>query len=181
MRQRATLARTLLNDPQLLLLDEPADGLDPRARIELRELLQALAEQGKAILISSHILTELSEMCDACAIIEQGRLLATGDVGQILTQSGRSTTQLDVRIQLIKSGDVEARSAQCERLLLEQPGVKEVHASGATLKLKLEGDEVRANALLKALIAADVPVCAFQLHEANLEDAFMSVTRGRVQ
>ncbi len=71
MKQRVALGRTLLHDPKLLILDEPADGLDPRARIELRELLRALADQGKAVLISSHILTELAEICDSCAIIEQ--------------------------------------------------------------------------------------------------------------
>ncbi|MBI5546917.1 MAG: ABC transporter ATP-binding protein, partial [Deltaproteobacteria bacterium] len=84
MQQRVAMGRALLNDPHLLVLDEPADGLDPRARIELRELLKALAAQGKAILISSHILTELSELCDACAIIERGRLLAAGPIAEIL-------------------------------------------------------------------------------------------------
>lgn len=187
MKQRVALGRTLLHDPALLILDEPADGLDPRARIELRELLKALADQGKAVLISSHILTELSEMCDTCAIIEQGRLLATGPVSEILASSRDGAAEAEVEVRVL-GGDAEL--AQAERLLLEQPWVKEVVAAGRTLRVRLAlpsgtaptpawVDEASA-ALLKVLIAAQVPVCAFQVHEADLEDAFMTVTRGRV-
>ena len=84
MKQRLCLAKTLLHDPSTLILDEPASGLDPRARVELRELVRALAEMGKAILISSHILTELSEICDSIAVIEAGHIQATGPVSRIV-------------------------------------------------------------------------------------------------
>ncbi|WP_163786966.1 ABC transporter ATP-binding protein, partial [Myxococcus vastator] len=127
MRQRVALGRTLLHDPSLLLLDEPADGLDPRARIELRELLRALADQGKAVIISSHILTELAEICDTCAIIEQGRLLATGKVADLLQQqeAGAAVTpELTVRLAVGDAGNAVWERA--ERLLLEQPRVKRV-------------------------------------------------------
>jgi len=125
MRQRVALGRTLLHDPKLLLLDEPADGLDPRARIELRELLRALAAQGKAVIISSHILTELAEICDTCAIIEQGRLLATGRVEDILRQSA-GVAALELMVRLAAGDEGEAAWARAERLLLEQPRVGRV-------------------------------------------------------
>ncbi|WP_338863571.1 ABC transporter ATP-binding protein [Myxococcus stipitatus] len=186
MRQRVALGRTLLHDPQLLLLDEPADGLDPRARIELRELLRALADQGKAVIISSHILTELAEICDTCAIIEQGRLLATGKVGDIL-QQGTSVTALELSVRFAVGADADAVWSRAERLLLEQPRVARVSREADSLRVSLEleqGVEVKppdaAAALLAVLVTAGLPVCAFGPRERNLEDAFMTVTKGRL-
>ncbi|MBK7859218.1 MAG: ABC transporter ATP-binding protein [Archangiaceae bacterium] len=192
MKQRVALGRTLLHDPRLLILDEPADGLDPRARIELRELLKALAAQGKAVLISSHILTELSEICDTCAIIEQGRLLATGPVHEVLQRTAGTTPHTDLQLKLHGSGPALEQALQkAERLLLEQPLVKDVSVEGASVRLKVElqpgvaptpgWSEEAAARLLRVLIAADVPVCSFQPRELDLEDAFMTVTRGKVQ
>jgi ABC-2 type transport system ATP-binding protein len=185
MRQRVALARTLLHDPALLILDEPADGLDPRARIELRELLVALAGQGKAILVSSHILPELSEICDSCAIIEQGRILATGSVSAILagsvTESDPAKPLLELVLQLVSGPELEAASLRCEKLLLEQPDVVDVLASAGTIRFRVAGDQQKARDLLRILVQADVPVCSFHLYEANLEDAFMRVTKGLVQ
>ena len=187
MKQRVALGRTLLHDPKLLILDEPADGLDPRARIELRELLRALADQGKAVLISSHILTELAEICDSCAIIEQGRLLATGRVADLLARaSGAAVAELTVR--LYPGAEGEAAWGRAERLLLEQPGVKTVGREGDALRLRLEHEgtagadwaDAAAARLLTVLVGAGVPVCAFSHRERNLEDAFMQVTKGRV-
>ena len=188
MKQRVALGRTLLHDPKLLILDEPADGLDPRARIELRELLRALADQGKAVLISSHILTELAEICDTCAIIEQGRLLATGKVVDILARAtGMAAAELLVR--LYPGAEGEAVWARAERLLLEQPRVKQVAREGDALRVRLEHEEgvsegnwvdESAARLLAVLVGAGVPVCAFSHRERNLEDAFMHVTKGRV-
>lgn len=187
MKQRVALGRTLLHDPKLLILDEPADGLDPRARIELRELLRALADQGKAVLISSHILTELAEICDACAIIEQGRLLATGRVADLLAQAqGAAVAELTVRLYPGAEGD--AAWSRAERLLLEQPGVKAVGREGEALRVRLEHEgalvadwaDAAAARLLTALVGAGLPVCAFSHRERNLEDAFMQVTKGRV-
>ncbi len=187
MKQRVALGRTLLHDPKLLILDEPADGLDPRARIELRELLRALADQGKAVLISSHILTELAEICDTCAIIEQGRLLATGKVADLLAQSQASGgSELTVRLAVGAEG--EAAYERTEKVLLEQPHVGQVTREPGALRVRLElepgatraqVDEAAAR-LLAALVGAGVPVCAFSHRELNLEDAFMTVTKGRV-
>ncbi|SEM28664.1 ABC-2 type transport system ATP-binding protein [Stigmatella aurantiaca] len=186
MKQRVALGRTLLHDPKLLILDEPADGLDPRARIELRELLRALADQGKAVLISSHILTELAEICDTCAIIEQGRLLATGKVAELLARSTGTGAELEVRLAAGAEG--EAAYAHAERLLLEQPGLSQVTHEAGSLHVRLalepgttpaQVDEAAAR-LLAVLVSAGVPVCAFSHRQLNLEDAFMSVTKGRV-
>ena len=187
MKQRVALGRTLLHDPKLLILDEPADGLDPRARIELRELLRALADQGKAVLISSHILTELAEICDTCAIIEQGRLLATGRVADLLAQ-GSATAVAELTVRLLPGTEGEAVWARAERRLLEQAGVKAVAREGGALRVRLEQEgsaaadwmDVVAARLLTALVGAGVPVCAFSHRERNLEDAFMHVTKGRV-
>ncbi|AKF83718.1 ABC transporter ATP-binding protein [Myxococcus fulvus] len=184
MRQRVALGRTLLHDPQLLLLDEPADGLDPRARIELRELLRALADQGKAVIISSHILTELAEICDTCAIIEQGRLLATGKVEDLLQQDS-NLASVELTVRLATGPESEGAWSRAERLLLEQPRVSRVSKEGESLRVSLElepgtGADVASAALLAVLVTAGLPVCAFGMRERNLEDAFMTVTKGRL-
>ena len=192
MKQRVALGRTLLHDPKLLILDEPADGLDPRARIELRELLKALAAQGKAVLISSHILTELSEICDSCAIIEQGRLLATGPVHEILSRHAGATASSELVMRVWKGVEgIDAGLLRAQRLLLEQPLVAHVSVDGHAVRVRIElpvgsaptpGWVEEASArLLKTLIAADVPVSSFQARELDLEDAFMTVTQGKVQ
>jgi ABC-2 type transport system ATP-binding protein len=192
MKQRVALGRTLLHDPRLLILDEPADGLDPRARIELRELLKALSAQGKGVLISSHILTELSEICDSCAIIEQGKLLATGPVHEILQRTAGTAPHTDFQLKLFGAGALlDEGLKRAERLLLEQPLVKSVSVEGSLIRLTVElqagaaptvgWSEEAAARLLKALVAADLPVCSFQARELDLEDAFMTVTRGKVQ
>jgi ABC-2 type transport system ATP-binding protein len=194
MKQRVALGRTLLHDPKLLILDEPADGLDPRARIELRELLKALAAQGKAVLISSHILTELSEICDHCAIIEQGRLLATGSVQDVLAGSAGSAPSCELEVRLLGTGEALAQAlARAEKLLLEQPLVAAVnpHGKGLSVRLELPAPEAgkappaqwadeAALRLLKVLIAAELPVIGFRARELDLEDAFLNVTKGRV-
>jgi ABC-2 type transport system ATP-binding protein len=192
MKQRVALGRTLLHDPKLLILDEPADGLDPRARIELRELLKALAAQGKAVLISSHILTELSEICDSCAIIEQGKLLATGPVHEILSRTTGSAVSSELVMRVWKGTEgVDASLARAERLLLEQPLVAAVNIEGQAVRVRIElpagappaagwVEETSAR-LLRALITADIPVSSLQARELDLEDAFMNVTKGKVQ
>jgi ABC-2 type transport system ATP-binding protein len=192
MKQRVALGRTLLHDPKLLILDEPADGLDPRARIELRELLRALASQGKAVLISSHILTELSEICDTCAIIEQGRLLATGPVAEVLRRAQGAAPSTEVQLKLFcAEGPVGPVAQRCERLLLEQPLVRSVIVSQDVVRVRLEllvGAEVKPQwvdeacaRLLAVLLQAQLPICSFTTRQLDLEDAFMSVTKGRVQ
>ena len=132
LKQRVALGRAIIHDPELLILDEPAANLDPRARIEFRTLIRELAADGKTVLLSSHILTELSEICDSVAVIEKGRILATGTVKDIL-EGMRRRRMLSVRLA--------APNDSIERFLLEQPGVVNVHDVGGRLQFEFEGDD----------------------------------------
>jgi ABC-2 type transport system ATP-binding protein len=197
MKQRLSLARTMIHDPQLLILDEPASGLDPRARIELRELLKELRALGKTILISSHILTELAEMCTHIAIIERGRLLASGDVETIM-RSLQPHRTLELRVLGDPSADSGQAAARAEELLRGHAGVLNVHRDGTeqteavppateaipesrTLIVDYTGDERGMADLLTLLIANGVAVSRFAERASDLEDIFMQVTEGIVQ
>jgi ABC-2 type transport system ATP-binding protein len=174
LQQRVALGRAIVHDPQLLILDEPAANLDPRARIEFRSLIRELAADGKTILLSSHILTELSEMVDGVAVIEKGKILATGTVEDIL-RGLRSHRTLSVRI----AGQNDA----VERFLHEQPGILKVHSAGDTgrLQFAFEGGDDEQAVLLRQLVNAGFPVLEFSAQEAGLEDLFMKITEGKVQ
>jgi ABC-2 type transport system ATP-binding protein len=172
LKQRVALGRALIHDPQLLILDEPAANLDPRARIEFRTLVRELAADGKTILLSSHILTELAEMCDVVAVIEKGRILATGTVKDILE---------GLRQRRILSVRVAAGVAGLERFLVEQPGVANVHEAGGRLQFEFGGGDVDQAALLGRLVAEGFPVLEFSAHSAGLEDLFIEITGGRAQ
>jgi ABC-2 type transport system ATP-binding protein len=172
MKQRLCLARALIHDPKVLILDEPAAGLDPRARIELRELIKLLAAQGKAVLISSHILTELAEMCDVVGIIELGQLVATGPVSEIHASTDRVTV---IEIRVLR--DV----ARVQAWLQQHPDVGEVIVSGNDLSVHYTADEQSQSQLLARLVADGWPIVAFRSRPENLEDVFMAVTKGRVQ
>jgi ABC-2 type transport system ATP-binding protein len=172
MRQRLCLAKTMLHDPTLFILDEPAAGLDPRARVELRELLLALAEMGKAILISSHILTELSELCDGVAVIEQGVIRATGSVEDIVRQ-------LKPHAQVFLRGLAEADTI--ERFLAEQPHIDGVRGDGEGFVFDFHGTEAQLAELLSAAVRQGVQPIEFRPDEIDLEDIFLSLTEGKVQ
>jgi ABC-2 type transport system ATP-binding protein len=172
MKQRLCLGRALVHDPSVLILDEPAAGLDPRARIELREMMRALVRQGKTILVSSHILTELSEICDRVGIIEQGQLLATGTVDEI--QQRMPARRI---VQLTILGPTDA----CHRWLLERPDVSQLSIQGQQFRFAFGGDQSAEARLLRELILADFPVTAFGGQQRSLEDLFMHVTRGAIQ
>jgi ABC-2 type transport system ATP-binding protein len=172
MRQRLCLARALIHDPQVLVLDEPASGLDPRARIELRELIKLLAEDNKAILISSHILTELAEMCHAVAIIELGRIVAAGPVHAIQAVN-QALSLLEIRVL----GEAD----RVERWLREQPDVGQILVDGRDLTVHFPADESAQSHLLRRMALADLPILSFRSRQENLEDVFMAVTKGKVQ
>lgn len=190
MKQRLSLARTLMHDPPLLILDEPASGLDPRARIELRELLKELRSLGKTIMISSHILTELAEMCSHIAIIEHGRLLASGDVNTIL-RSLQPHRILELRV-LSGLEKAEALLPTLPHVLsirrsedeqkaqdAEEPGEPALAPASSTILLvDYAGDEAGMGALLGALINVGVVVTRFAEQSSDLEDIFMRVTEG---
>ncbi len=178
MTQRLTLARTLIHDPKLLILDEPASGLDPRARMELRELLKELSRMGKTIIISSHILSELAEMCSHIGIIERGRLLTSGRVSDIMEalnqhmrpirlKLGPVPVEVSERLYALINAGPQVRSARP----LETPGEWEV---------QVEGDETHLQTLLRYLIQQDLPVYSFSEQATNLENIFLQVTRGYV-
>jgi ABC-2 type transport system ATP-binding protein len=172
MKQRLCLGRAMIHDPAVLVLDEPAAGLDPRARIELREMIGQLAADGKAILISSHILTELAEMCHRVVIIELGRLLAAGSVDEI--QRGRGA-QRAVKLRLLDGlADVVQR-------LAARSDVHELQTDGLTARFLHDGDEAAEADLLRELVLAGARIVEFGSHAKSLEDVFMQVTEGRVQ
>jgi len=172
MKQRVSLARALVSDPAVLILDEPAAGLDPRARVELRELLVLLADQGKAIFISSHILTELTEICHGVVIIEQGRILETGEIETVLEKQAPKRTYA---IRVVEFQD------RLMRDLLQFPHVANPRPAGQEILFEVEGQEDNAFETLNHLIQHGYRVVEFRQTKANLEDIFMNVTEGQVQ
>ncbi len=173
MKQRACLAKTLLHNPRVLILDEPASGLDPRARVEFRELLKELQRMGKTIIVSSHILTELSTICNTVGIIEAGRLVAAGAVEEIL--KGLRTDREFV-IDLLETGEVErARS-----VLEKEPGIQKLEVLGATIRFALKAADPEVAALIHRLAAEKVRFTGFREEMADLETAFMALTKGKL-
>jgi ABC-2 type transport system ATP-binding protein len=176
MRQRLCLAHALVHDPQVLLLDEPASGLDPRARVEMRELLRELSLMGKTILLSSHILTELAELCDSVGIMESGRLVASGPLDQFHKRYGDHRLY---RIQIL--GDL----APAEALLRDYSSVINtfpVSENGKPDKLEVEfsGDDEAAAALLESLVMQNIRVASFSETTTNLEEVFLRLTKGEI-
>ncbi|WP_062105279.1 ABC transporter ATP-binding protein [Bacillus niameyensis] len=170
MKQRLCLARSLIHDPEVLILDEPASGLDPRARIEMREILKELKNMGKTILISSHILPELSEMCDQIGVINQGKLVAHGTVSDIQQQ-----LQAEKVIIVKLSEQLDKATAFFE----DDPAVsKTVNLENNLLQFHYTGTDEDQIQLLKKAILADLPIVSFKQLESNLEDVFMEITKG---
>lgn len=169
-RQRLYIARILLHDPAVLLLDEPASGLDPLARIELRELLKELHRMGKTILISSHILADLEDICDTIGVIEQGKLLVRGRLSEL-------------RERMRSDFEVELRTSSGEEVLLAWLGARE-EVSGLdpgreSIRFRLRGDRDAVHRfLIEALKVA--PVYSFEANEGSLEEIFMRITKGTV-
>jgi ABC-2 type transport system ATP-binding protein len=172
MKQRLCLGRAMIHDPAVLILDEPAAGLDPRARIELREMIRALAAEGKAILVSSHILTELAEMCDRVAIIELGQLIATGTVDEIKRQL---QPHREVQVRLLR--DTESMA----NWLSARGDVAAVRIEGNLVRFEHQGDEASEVALLREMVLAHFPVAEFGAYNRSLEEVFLRVTQGAVQ
>jgi len=178
MKQRLCLARTLAHDPQVLILDEPASGLDPRARIEMRELLRELKSMGKTIFFSSHILSEVADICNKIAILEAGRLIAYGDMTEMKRQLRPHRL---IRIQTLSDPEsVQAFLAQSAHVgnVLEGPddGLEQ-----GTLRIEFSGEELEMSALLERLIEQGFAIASFSEDSGNLEDVFMQVTKGIVR
>jgi ABC-2 type transport system ATP-binding protein len=171
MQQRLCLAHALVHEPPILLLDEPASGLDPQARVELRELLRTLRDMGKTIILSSHILTELEDICTEIGIIARGTLLTSGPL-EALRRSGRQ------RLHIRLLDDIE----RAARLLAAQAGVRVVHppseAAPNTVSVDFEGDDAAAAQVLAALSRADLAVADFHREDDNLELLFLRLVNG---
>jgi ABC-2 type transport system ATP-binding protein len=169
MEQRVSLARVLVHDPKLLLLDEPASGLDPRARIELMEILQELARLGKTILISSHILSELATLCEGVTIIDRGTVKYTGSMRDLLRQRTGPSVH---RLQLQRA---DARVAAALRAVVGTAQVDE-QDDGATLLITTDGHDGIGNALLAAALSSGAAIESFQPVARQLDEAFLELT-----
>ncbi|UCC32826.1 MAG: ABC transporter ATP-binding protein [Phycisphaerales bacterium] len=172
MKQRLSIARVLLHDPKVLLLDEPASGLDPRARIEIRELLKELHRMGKTIIISSHILHELAELCTTVGIIEQGELLYHGPLEEIIRRA-RTGTKLHIRVT--EQQDLAAL------LLQRTKGVRSVDQRDSALVVELERQTHDFSGIARALLDNNFKIHEIREEDVNLETAFMRLTKGMVQ
>ncbi|TKI53940.1 ABC transporter ATP-binding protein [Lysinibacillus mangiferihumi] len=171
MKQRLCLARALIHDPKVLILDEPASGLDPRARVEMRDILRNLKSMGKTILISSHILPELAEMCDEIGVIDNGKLIAHGNVASIQAQ-----LQGEKRI-VIKVSDC---LQEVRAFLEEDPLISSIDVMDNRLEIAFNyrGTDQEQIVLLKKAMLADLPIYALSEEEKDLEDVFMAITKG---
>lgn len=202
MKQRLCLAKTLVHDPKVMLLDEPASGLDPRARIEIRELLKELQSMGKTIIVSSHILPEMEEFCNKVGIIEQGELIVAGDVNTIARQvRGQHTIDISIvdeleRAHAILTGmtdvirEVKITSGRRKSSLNEDGLTDPVEsqllqrvaqsAKGGMIQIGYVGEIDEEYQVLQALVQSGVKVKAFFTPETDLEDVFLRVTKGQV-
>ena len=169
MKQRLCLARCLVHNPEFLVLDEPASGMDPRARVEMKEILRTLKDLGKTIMISSHILPELAELCTSIGIIDRGKIVISGTVEEIMQQV-YSKRFIKVRI----AGNME----EAIKVMKESPLVTNINVGENSIEAGFEGNEEEMAMLLKELVIRDIPVISFGQMDGNLEDVFMKVTKG---
>ena len=172
MKQRLSIARVLLHDPKVLLLDEPASGLDPRARIEIRELLKELHHMGKTILISSHILPELADLCTSIGILEQGELIYQGSVAEALRRASAGTV-----VHVITPDDQE----KARQILEKLSGVQSADLRNGQVVLHLSADTADFSFIAAAMLQNNLRISEIKREEINLETAFMRLTKGIVQ
>src|SRR5262249_5610738 len=171
MKQRLCLAKTLLHDPEVLLLDEPASGLDPHARIEIRELIRELCRMGKTILVSSHILTELADFCTSIGIIEAGQLLTSGRIDEITARLS-SNVMLEIRVK----GD----AAPAMDALQERGDIGRITSDGLAIHAEYTGAPDDLDEVLTYLVGRGIRLLGFSETKADLEDIFLKITRGVV-
>ncbi len=177
MKQRLCVARALIHNPDLLVLDEPNSGLDPRARFEMKEVLKNLGAMGKTIIISSHILPELAEMCTSIGIMERGQLIVSGKVDEIMSQThGRAP--LHIRAFTPDYEDTEEGKQFLSTLLKEQPMVNKVTFTEDEALVSFAGDDMEAAKLLKSLLDKNILVSNFYREKEDLESLFLKITGG---
>lgn len=178
MKQRLCVARALIHNPELLVLDEPNSGLDPRARFEMKEVLKNLSSMGKTIIISSHILPELSEMCTSIGIMERGRLIVSGRVEDVMQQSF-GNQPIHIRAFVENMGNKEAEQEYIRTVLREQPSVSRVNFTEDEILVSFQGDEKQTAELLKRLLEKNVMVSNFYQEKEDLESLFLQITGGQ--
>ena len=171
MQQRLGLARVLIHDPKVLILDEPASGLDPRARIEIRELLRELKRMGKTIMISSHILSELEEICDHVGIIEHGQLVFSGTMEEIRHRMG---VQSKVRVRVANN---QQRAIE---LLSALPDVEDVQSTGVYIAVTLRKDRNTDGIIARTLVNGNIDIVSLEPQQVKLDEAFLKLTKGIV-
>lgn len=199
MKQRLQLARILLHDPKILILDEPASDLDPRARIEIRDLLLELRDLGKTIFLSSHILTELSDICTSVAILERGQLVVSGPIQEIASRLAHGAPQQAIPPEGLGAGTtpggVAVPPASQRRLKIRilgaaqgaihllhgGPGILDAQASGDSLLITYVGDDHLVAGIVQHLVMHGVPVVGVEKEQNELERIFLEVTRGELQ
>lgn len=169
MKQRLCLARCLIHDPKVLILDEPASGLDPRARIEMREILKELKQMGKTIIISSHILPELAEMVDEIGVIEHGEMVAQGRVADI---------QAQLRVKKVLHIRVMEREEELAQQLRDEALVSAVLSDNMGIHVHFNGGDLEQVQLLQRIISWGYAVISFHEAQTNLEDVFLEITKG---
>ncbi len=177
MKQRLCVARALIHNPDLLVLDEPNSGLDPRARFEMKEVLKNLGAMGKTIIISSHILPELAEMCTSIGIMERGHLIASGKVDEIM-QKTKGSQPIHLRAVLSSDEEEETQKESLTRLLKEQPNVDKVTQTEDELLISFNGNDEDAAILLKSLVDANIRISNFYREKEDLESLFLEITGG---
>lgn len=174
MKQRLNLARALINDPKLLIMDEPAAGLDPRARVELRFLVKSLAERDKTVFISSHILTELAEICDHMLIIDQGRSVAFGRFEDIQKELQEG---IEITVRLLHAEQLE----RLEMALSERAGVQSIRVDpNGVIRFGFHEDPGKLPALIRDLMNQDLSIVEFKHGALSMEDIFMKITEGQL-
>jgi len=166
MRQRLLIAKTLIPEPQIVLLDEPAAWLDPYGRALLKDILRQLGAQGKAVLISSHVLAEMSEFCTSIGIMEKGRMLVTGRVDEV---AARVLGQAEARVEVVAGEEI------CAQVLSTHPRVRSVRREKGTFAFSFDGDQGELSDLLTALVTAGVRVASFGRKKEDLEEVFLKV------
>ena len=167
MKQRLCLARCLVHNPELLILDEPASGMDPRARYEMKGILRNLKDMGKTIIVSSHILPELGEVCTNIGIVKGGTIVCQGTVDEIMTRAAGASpivfTVMDKEEEAIK-------------ILKELPNISDIKVDGNKITASVSGDDIEVCNVLKALVLKDIPVLNYSRSVGNLEDVFIQIT-----
>lgn len=167
MKQRLCLARALIHEPELIVLDEPASGLDPRTRLDYMAVLREIRDQGKTLIVSSHILSELSELCSSIGIIEQGKMVLQGSMEQVFERVNSSNPLL---ISVFSNKD------KALTILKSHPCVQTISVNGDEIKLSFMGDRQDEALLLQQMIDADVMISGFMREKGSLESVFMQLT-----